>query len=377
MKIGFISYTDPHDRRAFSGTCYKMFENLANIGDVEWIPVSTRKSWKITRLPLALYNRMFPHKRIDWEHTRIGSFLKHKRLKTAVLKKYDVLAAYFCSNILNRKLPSFTIYLSDATFPAMVDYYPGFTDLCKWSIRQGTEIERRAMENADAIVHASEWARNSAINSLGMKPAKVYIAELGANIDDADISYRERDPGSGTLHILFLGVDWERKGGRKALDVCELLLADGIDVQLHIVGIKELDDYVQALPYVRFHGFLDKNNASDYSRLTDIINTCHCLLLPTIAECAGIAFVEAAAYGLPSFTHATGGTPNYVKNDINGFLLPLDSSPRLFADVIGNTYRNFDFPRLSRSARELYEKSINWKQWTDKVRLCLPTCLAQ
>lgn len=43
------------------------------------------------------------------------------------------------------------------------------------------------------------------------------------------------------------------------------------------------------------------------------------LLLPTIAECAGIVFAEASGYGIPSITYDTGGVGTYVIDGINGF----------------------------------------------------------
>ena len=48
-------------------------------------------------------------------------------------------------------------------------------------------------------------------------------------------------------------------------------------------------------------------------RLEQIVSKSHRLLLPTRAECYGIVFCEANAYGLPVFATRVGGIPTIVK----------------------------------------------------------------
>lgn len=97
---------------------------------------------------------------------------------------------------------------------------------------------------------------------------------------------------------------------------------DGVPSTLHIVGIRELPPQVARLPYINYIGFLNKNVPEQYQRLVEAIRQCRLLLLPTRAECAGVAFCEASAYGMPVFTYDTDGIPNYV---LNGYRL---SPPR-------------------------------------------------
>ena len=64
--------------------------------------------------------------------------------------------------------------------------------------------------------------------------------EFGANIDNQDVvehTFNYTDH----LHVLFLGVDWVRKGGEIAVKTCRLLNGNGIKTTLHVVGIKNLD----------------------------------------------------------------------------------------------------------------------------------------
>lgn len=82
-----------------------------------------------------------------------------------------------------------------------------------------------------------------------------------------------------------------------AVEAVKWLNENDISTTLHIIGIRKLDADIVSLPFVENIGFLNKNNKGDYDKLVRTIKTSHLLLLPTQAECAGIAFVEASAYG--------------------------------------------------------------------------------
>jgi hypothetical protein len=167
--------------------------------------------------------------------------------------------------------------------------------------------------------------------------------------------------------VLFLGVDWKRKGGEIAVDAIKWLNENGIKSVLHIVGIQELDSSIANLPYVDNVGRLNKNDATQYNRLIELIKGSHCMLLPTMAECAGIAFVEASAYGLPSFTHDTGGVKDYVMNGVNGYTLPLGSTAEDFGRKIKECVQNGELGKMSETAIELYKSTLNWDNWAKEV----------
>lgn len=76
-------------------------------------------------------------------------------------------------------------------------------------------------------------------------------------------------------------MSWERKGGREALDCVYVLNKMGFDATLHIVGIKNIPEECQACTYVKNHGFLNKNDQSQYNELIELYVRCDLFLLPT------------------------------------------------------------------------------------------------
>lgn len=366
MKIGYINWYSPSDRKSSSGTTFKIFQELEIIGpEVVWIPVRRAGVFNMYTKFTRLLNKLCA-KKIDATHSIIGAKMQSDTIDNRLVEKCDVLFAPFCSEgLYSLKTDKPIIYLSDATFAAMVGYY--FKNLSNWSISQGNKVEQRALDKSSAIIVSSEWAKRSVINDYHQNPDKVHVIEFGANIDDKDIIEKHYSY-NGHLDILFLGVDWKRKGGRITVDACKWLNDNGVPSTLHIVGIRELDEKIKSLQYVDYIGFLNKNKPEQYSKLVEVIKKCQLMLLPTVAECAGIAFCEASAYGLPVFSHITGGTQNYVFDGKNGYLLPLGSAPSDFGKKIKECLESGELERMSETAKDVYRERLNWKVWGKKVK---------
>lgn len=167
---------------------------------------------------------------IDSTHSVIGAKYQSETIDMENLQQCDVIFAPFCSEALySLKTDKPIIYLSDATFSIMVDYY--FKGLSKYAINQGNQVEQKAMDKATEIIVSSQWAANSVINDYHQDPSKVHVIEFGANIDDKDI-IEKKFVYEGHLHLLFLGVDWKRKGGQIAVDACKWLNENGVHATL-------------------------------------------------------------------------------------------------------------------------------------------------
>lgn len=371
LKIGFISVDSPEDKKTSSGTLYTIASNFKSIGDLEWIHLSKSKIYNYLEIFLKVLAKSLG-RNICFSHTKIGSRLLKKSLNHIDFAKYDVIVAYWCGSVLGginfKKTP--VIYLSDTTFPAMINYYHPFSHLWKWNINQGLQLERESLSNVSSIILSSDWSANSAIKDLDQDSQKINVIEFGANLSEKDIDHFRQHNISieQELTFLFLGVEWERKGGDIAVEAIKWLNDNGIKCSLHIVGIKNLKESVKKLPYVENIGFLNKNDPTQYQKFAEEISKCCALILPTKAECSAIAFAEASAYGLPTFTYETGGIPNYIQNNLNGIMLPISANGMDFGIKIKECLDNHLFSQMSQFAREVYLQKLNWNVWTAKVK---------
>ena len=118
------------------------------------------------------------------------------------------------------------------------------------------------------------------------------------------------------------------------------------------------DEGIEVIP------FLDKNKGAEMERLHQILLETDFLLLPTRAECAGIVFCEAAAYGIPSISTNTGGVATYVRDGINGYALPVEAGASEYASVMNGIWKDQqEYTRLKKDSRLLYENELNWDAW--------------
>lgn len=368
MKIAFISIASPYDRTDNSGTMYTIAHQLESMGhEFVWIPI--KRSWIYKKADWLCYQwSKLRGKTYTVEMTPLGLWLEARALEKELRKAGDYDLIFSCihsSSLCFARLDKPLIYLSDATFAVLNNYY--YSNLSSYCEKYGHLIEQRAMDKASAVILSSDWSGDSAIRDYHQPKEKIHVIEFGANIDEGDIIPHEFR-FDGHLHLLFIGVDWERKGGQLAVDTTRWINENGQPATLHIIGARDLAQQTQDLPYVDYVGFLNKNKPEDYQRFVSVVKQCHCMLLPTKAECSAIAFCESSAYGLPVFSHQTGGCANYVIENQNGHLLPLGSTPQQFGEAIITSLRSGEMERMSHSCTQIYHDRLSWKAWGERVK---------
>ncbi len=260
------------------------------------------------------------------------------------------------------------IYIADTTFANMVDYYPWHTGLSKNAINQGNAIEQKALDRSYHIIYSSEWAATSARKVYNVSPGKISVASFGDSLNAVpsftELSYRKL---TDTCKLLFIGSNWERKGGPLAMEIYNQMQQQGLKCLLSIVGC---NPQIQPQKGIRIYPFLDKANAIDNELLQQLYMESDFLLLPTRADCTPVVFSEAAAFGLPVITTDTGGIKSVIHHGENGFYLPMEAGAEMYVDLIRKIMN--DKPQrisLQRKSREAYESRLNWNHWLEAFNL--------
>jgi glycosyltransferase involved in cell wall biosynthesis len=310
-------------------------------------------------------NRKFFKKQTAVEFLKAYAKYFSRQLQKELKKKpVDILFVSASSQLiayLETDIP--IIYMTDATFQQLQGYYPYFSNLANYNVRQGIELDKKAFQKSAHCMLASDWNKNSAINDYGIDAGKISVIPCGANLDKIPAL---TDLNIGTpvqCRLLFLGVEWDRKGGDIALETFRILKQKGVNPHLHIIGCVPPVDIseeknITAIP------FLDKNKLEDFKQLHQIFLLTDFLLLPTRAECAGVVYSEASAYGIPSITTDTGGVSTYIKNGINGFTLPLQAAADAYAKKISQLLADKQaMQNLKHTSRKYYEDKLNWDLW--------------
>jgi len=180
-----------------------------------------------------------------------------------------------------------------------------------------TALVRRAFQRAAFCVGWSEWARRSFVDDYGVPASKTTVIPPGIDLTRWTVPTRDR---AGSLpHLLFVGGDFERKGGVPLLEV----------FRAHLRGRAALDivtrDAVPDEEGVRVHRGLTAGSAP----LLALYHAASAFVLPTRGDCFSIASLEALATGLPVVVSAVGGISDIVESRHTGYLIDPSSRTEL------------------------------------------------
>jgi glycosyltransferase involved in cell wall biosynthesis len=247
----------------------------------------------------------------------------------------------------------------------MINYYEAFSNLCAETIKYGHELEQEALDTCKLAIYSSDWAAQSAIEYYKASPDKIKVVPFGANVH-SELTFEEikgliATRTSSVCKLLFLGVDWERKGGAVAFETARILNEAGLKTELHIVGIKNVP--INNLPpFMKLHGFISKASKEGMKKFNDLIGKSHFLILPTKADCTPVVFSEACSFGLPILTTNTGGISTIVKENINGKAFEVTSPAQQYAEFVLQKFNNYNsYHDLALSSFEDYRNRLNWK----------------
>jgi glycosyltransferase involved in cell wall biosynthesis len=262
-------------------------------------------------------------------------------------------------------------FWADATFGAMIGFYPHFRVHSKRAIRDGLELDTHALARASVAFYASEWAARSAVEDHGADPAKVEVMPFGANmpmahVRDEVVEIVRRRP-TERCRLLFVGVDWVRKGGDRAVDVAGVLNRRGLPTELHVVGPGP-DSGTELPPWVQLHGFVDKSTEAGSALMRRLFEGAHVLIHPATAEAFGVVFCEAAGHGVISVASRVGGIPSAVREDVTGALFETSASSEEYADYVWRLMEDRSrYEMYAVGAFDEYQRALSWEAHSKRV----------
>ncbi|HLG11834.1 MAG TPA: glycosyltransferase family 4 protein [Dehalococcoidia bacterium] len=173
-------------------------------------------------------------------------------------------------------------------------------------------LNRRVFHQARRLLPWSNWARMSLIEDYGVSPEAIEVLSPGADLSRFYPPAHRSPAPDGKVRLLFVGGDFERKGGDTLLEWFRTS-ATARDCVLHVVTRAEFE---------AGDGVFVHRLSQDDERLPALYREADVFVLPTRAECFGIVFTEALASGIPVVSCDVGGVSEVVRDGENGLLVP-------------------------------------------------------
>ena len=220
--------------------------------------------------------------------------------------------------------------------------------------RAWREMEASLYKQARVCFTTSRFAADSIVEDYGVPRERVEVIYSGCNTDlPPSITRPERLP----RRILFVGVEWERKGGPVLLEAFNEVRKRFPDVSLDVVGCRP----AVSAEGVSIHGRVERALVPSFLEKADVF------CLPSLAEPSAAALVEASAFALPVLATRVGGTPERVVDGETGILVaPNDVSvlAKALCHLMENGRRAYE---MGARGREFVLREFTWTAVAKKM----------
>lgn len=285
--------------------------------------------------------------------TYIASQLR--KLVTKKLQEKDYKFSFQIQSLFDAsitELPNF-VY-TDHTHLANL-WYPDF-DKKRLRSPQWIEMEKQIYHNA---VYTFTWGSNiakSVTEFYDCPPEKVGAVGVGSNAIVPDQENMDKSYNMKT--ILFVGLDWERKGGPLLVEAFAKVLEKHPDAKLLIVGCEPVIN----LPNCQVMGRRPVEEIHEFYKQASIF------CMPTTREPFGIVYIEAMQYSLPVVATRIGAIPDFVRENENGYLIEIGDLDQL----VYTLNKLLDDPELCKQfgkrGYQIAQENYTWKKVGEKIR---------
>jgi glycosyltransferase involved in cell wall biosynthesis len=225
--------------------------------------------------------------------------------------------------------------------------------------------EQQAYERAATVFTFSEAVRQAFIREVGLPPERVVTTYAGPNLDLSRIPDRSRIARpTGVPTVLFIGREFERKGGDLLLQAFAKVRARIPEARLVVIGPRAL---TLQEPGVTNLGLLRKDEPREWARLIEAYRSADVFCFPTRYEPFGIVILEAMLFGLPCVATRTGAIPEMVQDGETGYLVPKDDVEALTTRLLLLLGNREQATRLGDAARKRADSDFTWAAVTAKM----------
>lgn len=244
-------------------------------------------------------------------------------------------------------------------------HYPDF-DRSTLRSREWVALERTVYENATTVFTRSTDVAADLTRFYDISPTKIECVYAGSNVEVTHAGPPD-NAGYGNQKILFVGIDWFRKGGPELLEAFRYVLHRFPNAHLTIAGA----DVQVDLPNCTVLGHVNAEQLARHYAESSIF------CLPTRQEPFGIAFVEAMMHRLPVVATRVGAIPDMVEDGVNGYLVS-PGDPHALAQSLCRLLS--DPAHCEELGRRSYERACDrytWPRTGERIRARILKILAE
>ncbi|MDJ0632041.1 MAG: glycosyltransferase family 4 protein [Xenococcaceae cyanobacterium MO_188.B29] len=233
-------------------------------------------------------------------------------------------------------------------------------------------MNRLSLENCRKIIAMSEHAKEKFLRQKAdfqeINLIKDKLIVIPPNFP-LKISQEKKYLQGKTLELTFVGNDFARKGGIVALRIAKKSKAIKLPIKINLVSrmnygaqvytdCPERDKYLKDLELINLDNvFLYKNIAN--KQVIDLLHKSHFQVMCTLDDTYGFSILEGFSVGTPAITTNVCALPEFVKNNINGFVIDLELNKYKHWIHLGEKQKEYYWKILDKTYEKLADKVLN------------------
>lgn len=351
-------------RNTWSGTPWGILSSLKNICGKDNVQDKEIAEGKIVKLIIKVISHIIKIFGIN-ECEVIEHRLDDRKMDRQLAKGDDTPSIMF-SEYMSENLSNSYLYIDcsvDFVYrcqkheKSFVKYMPLGKTSKKSLINVRKDRAEKFYNNCKGILTMSRWLQGDLIKNTGVDKKKVHCVGGGCNIDYTKVDDVDKESNK----ILFVGKDFERKGGQLVVRAYEIINKKYPGkYKLYIAGPAEMPTEIKGVSGIEFLGCISTEELVKYYNLCDIF------VMPSYFEAYGIVFAEALIYGLPCIGRNAFAMKEFIKDGKNGYLINEDNDEYL-ADKMLQLLNNDAIKEYVKSKRQQYIKEYSWNSVAEKI----------
>lgn len=237
--------------------------------------------------------------------------------------------------------------------------------LSRRGLAEAVSLEGALYSEARAIFTMSRYIAESFVDDFAVDENSVVAVGAGPNANPIELLAIERNgvAENSSPTILFIGREFERKGGDILLESFRRIRRTIPDARLVIIGPRDPITLPEGAEWL---GFLDRTSAMDWAKLKDSFSSASVFTLPARHEPFGLVVLEAMYAGLPVVATRIGALEEMVLDEVTGRLVPPSNVDEL-TDALLSVLTHPSSHMMGLAGRERALSNYSWSRVTETI----------
>lgn len=381
MRILFLAEGDAETNDSWSGTSRRIVEGLRARGHVVVSVDCDLYGWRRAFGAALSWHPSRAHWRVRYSLGQLAFQLRSAIAQRAVDMCAETdfvvqVGATFLPRV--RSTQRFVVMtdgniLLSAAAPAVAATDGAYTSVA--ALAGIVSREQRVYDRADVVVALSDRVARSCVEDFGVPAHCVRTMYAAPNLDMRIVPDSMPIPRDVPPTILFVGRQWQRKGGDLLLRAFVRVRHEIPEARLVVIGPRALP---ATTPGVEFMGLLDKSTPEGWARMARAYVEASVFCLPSRFEGFSIAVLEAMAFSRPCVTLSFPWMRSEMVDDgVTGFAIEGEDEDALVSRLVCLLRDPTLCDQMGKAAAEKVRTSFTWPLALDRFEDALRCGTAQ